>query len=86
MPGSGHVTDDPIFAALEALHCPPDEVAHALGLDLRTLFGYQFGAGTVPRHVVHRLAELLEDRASFLRDMAALLEGGRTPRGLTPLS
>ena len=74
--------DDPIFAALEALHCPPDDVADALGMDVKTLWGYQFGGRSVPPHLVRRLVEFLEERASCLRDVAATLsagQGGRSP-------
>ena len=77
MPFSGYRLDDPIFAALEALHCPAAEVADALGMDVKTLWGYQLGGRPVPTHLVRRLVALLEERASWLRDVAATLSSAR---------
>jgi hypothetical protein len=86
MSSSGYFADDPIFAALQALHCPPEELAQALGIDLNTLWGYYGGEARVPAYVTQRLVLLLEDRAWFLREVAAILAGGRGPRTLAAVS
>ena len=83
---SGYFPDDPIFAALEALHCPPDDVADALGMDVKALWGYQFGGRPVPSYLVQRLVALLEERASWLRDVAATLNTGRGSRAPAAVS
>jgi hypothetical protein len=81
-----YFADDPIFAALQALHCPPEELAAALGIDLRTLWRYYGGEQAIPTHIVQRLVLLLEDRAGFLREIAAILAGSRGPRNLAAVS
>ena len=86
MSASRYFADDPIFAALQALHCPPEELARALGVDLKTLWRYYGGEQEIPVHVVQRLVMLLEDRAGFLREVAAILAGGRGPRNLAAVS
>src|SRR3712207_5276864 len=86
MSSPGHLPDDPIFAAIEALHCPPEELAVALGIDVRTLWGYQLGGRSVPTFVIRRLIAVLEDRALFLRDVAASLDTRRAPRSLAAVS
>lgn len=86
MSSCGYFADDPIFAALQALHCPPEELAEALGIELKTLWSYYGGELRIPSHVVQRLVMILEDRAGFLREMAAILAGGRGPRNLAAVS
>lgn len=83
---SGYFVDDPVFTALQALHCPPEELAEALGIELKTLWSYYGAELTIPAHVVQRLVLLLEDRAGFLREVAAILAGGRGPRNLAAVS
>jgi len=77
MSAAAYLADDPIFAALQALHCPEDELADALGIDIRTLWGYQMGNCHIPPLVLRRLIAILYDRAECLRDLVAMLEGGR---------
>lgn len=86
MSSTGHLHDDPVFAALEALHFPADELAAALGIDVKALWAYHFGDRGVPPFVVRRLINLLEERASLLRDVAATLEAGRPSRRLAAVS
>jgi hypothetical protein len=86
MSSTGYFADDPVFAALQALHCPPEEMAEALGIELKTLWSYYGGGLSIPAHVRQRLVLLLEDRAGFLREIAAILAGGRGPRNLAAVS
>ena len=82
----GYFADDPIFAALQALHCPPEELADALGIDLKTLWHCYGGEQRMPSHVVRRLVALLEYRAGVLREVAAILAAGRGPQTLAAVS
>ena len=76
MPASSFGRDDAVYAALQALHCPPDEVAQALDVELRTLWSWHGGDVRLPGFVVERLIDLLESRADYLRDVATLLAAG----------
>lgn len=77
----GHVLpDNGIFAALEAVCCPPEELAQALGVDLRTLWSYYGDASHIPTFVLERLVELLYRRAEYLRDVAATLDAAAALR------
>ena len=86
MSSPSYFADDPIFAALQALHCPPEELAQALGIDLRTLWRFYGGEQAIPAPIVQRLVMLLEDRAEFLREVAAILARGRSSRSLLAVS
>ena len=79
MSTQAHLQEDPIFVALQALHFPLDELADALGLELSTLAAYCGGERAVPAWVVRRLAAVLQHRARYLRDVAALLDDGGAP-------
>jgi hypothetical protein len=57
-----------------------------LGIDFRTLWGYQLGGPTIPSFVIRRLIAVLEDRALFLRDVAATLDAARPLRSLATVS
>ena len=77
--------DNGIFAALQAVCCPPEELAQALGIDLRTLWSYYGDDGRIPAFVLDRLVEILHHRAEYLRDVALLLDSA-TRRREAPLA
>jgi CRP-like cAMP-binding protein len=64
---------DAVIVALEALHCPPDELAQLLGVDLRELNRLRDSTSQVPPALRYRLASLLLQRASVLRRVAGNL-------------
>lgn len=86
MPASKYFADDPIFAALQALYYPPEELAQALGVDLKTLWGYYGGEQVLPDFMVRGLVQVLEERAGFLRDVAGILARGAGARNLAAVS
>jgi hypothetical protein len=68
VPGNG------VFAALQAMCCPPEELAQALGVDLRTLWSYYGEERHIPSFVLQRLVEVLHHRAKYLREVALMLD------------
>ena len=76
VPGNG------VFAALQAVCCPPEELADALGVDLRTLWRYHGDERDIPSFVLRRLVEVLHHRAQYLLEVALVIdttEGMREP-------
>ena len=71
---------DHLLVALDALHCPPDELAFALGIELRALWHLQERESGVPESMRRRLAALLRDRGTLLLRAAAGLERERSHR------
>lgn len=86
MPSTNYLVDDPIFAALQALHYPPEELAQTLGVDLKTLWRYYGGEQILPDFMVRRLVQVLEERAGFLREVAGILAQGGRARNLAAVS
>ena len=69
---------DYLLVALDALHCPPDELAYALGIELRALWRIQERWSRVPESTRRRLTAFLRDRGTLLLRTAAQLDRRRS--------
>jgi hypothetical protein len=74
--------DDTVSDALDVLHCPPDELAALLGVDLHQLGQVHDAPSSLPIGLRDRLVEVLLARAALLRRAACLLR----PRASEPLT
>ena len=86
MPSSRFLPDDAVAAALQVLNCTPDEIAAALGVDLKTLWGYCGGERRAPEYILRRIAALLEHRAALLSRVAQMLGAESETRRLSLVS
>ena len=64
-----------LMEACEALHCPPDELAFALQIDLATLGLYQDGERAIPSRLGGAIRDLLRARAEQILRIAAEMGG-----------